>query len=481
MKKNFLYYLSPSVVIGILSTFIMVPVTTYYLGPKDFGIFAIVNAIVMPIGPLSSTGVSWVLAGNYYKIEEKERNVLLFNLLVLDFVLKFFWVMIFWLLSSLLLPLIIKDFEYQYLIYFKIILISVLLTALWPTISYFIILQQKGKLHATFEITPWLCGAIATIVSLSVFNLKTLALFLNPLVSGLTSFLLGLWYIKNYIKPAIVKRWMIEIFKVGMPSIPANLVEMLTNISDRFFIQKWLNLSELGIYSHSQSYKTVFTMGTKAFSRSFVPPLLEAFSTNASTDKIERQLKNWYGLLGIAGVFVTLFSYEIVNILTHGKFIGAAPLVPIWFFLVLSFTYGIPSTQYLVVHKRNQFMMYSGIIIGTIFIGITALSVYLFNLTGAVCSIVLSNFCIHLVRNIYVKSLGGKNLGGKYCIILIFLLFGIYLFEKLWILNIKEKFFILFISCLYISKEFDLFKYIKKYIKTALKELFKLTKVIKFF
>lgn len=468
MKKNFFYYLLPSVVIGILSTFIMVPVTTYYLEPKDFGIFAIVNAIVMPIGPLSSTGVTWVLAGNYYKIEEKERNTLLFNLLVLDFVLKFFWVMVFWFLSSWLLPVIIKDFENQYLLYFKIILISVLLTALWPTTSYFIILQQKGKLHAMFEIIPWLCGAIATIVSLSVFNLKTLALFLNPLFSGLVSFLIGLWYIKNYIKPAIVKRWMIEIFKVGMPSIPANLVEMLTNISDRFFIQKWLNLSELGIYSHSLSYKTVFTMGTKAFSRSFIPSLLKAFSTNASTDKIERQLKNWYGLLGIAAVFVTLFSYEIVNILTHGKFVGAAPLVPIWFFLVLSFTYGISGSQFLFVQKKNQFMMYSGIITGMIFIPITAFSIYKFGLFGAVISIVLSNFCIQVVRTIYAKKLGGKNLGKRYFVLVTVLMFGVYLLNGLFNLSFFTKILILFLLCIFILRQFQMNEITINVFKTVL-------------
>lgn len=470
MKKNFLYYLSSSVVIGILGTFVMTPVTTYYLEPKDFGIFAIVNAIVMPIGPLSSTGVSWVLAGNYYRIEEKERSTLLFNLLVLDFVLRFFWVIVFWILSPLLLPVIIKDFEPQYIIYFKLILIANLLTAIWPTISYFIVLQQKGKIYAMFEITPWVCGAIVTIVSLSVFNLKTLTLFLGPLVSGLTSFLLGLCYIKKYIKPAIVKRWMIEIFKVGTPSIPANLVEMLTNISDRYFIQKWINLSQLGIYSHSQSYKIIFTLGTKAFSRTFVPPLLEAFSKNTGTEKIEAQLKKWYGLLGLAGVFITLFSYEIVNILTHGKFVGAAPLIPIWFYLVLSFTYGMPGSQFLFVEKRSTFIMYSGIIIGIIFIGITAYSVYRFGIIGAVISNVSSNFALQVVRNVYAKKLGAVSMGKRYFLIVTIIIAGIYTVNKLLALDILEKIFILMIIYIYILKQFDLIN--MKFITNSFRKVF---------
>ena len=88
MNKNFLYYLLPSVSIGIMSTFVIVPITTYYLDPKDFGVYAILTAVMMPIGPLASTGVTWVFAGNYYKIDETERKVLFFNILLLDVFLK---------------------------------------------------------------------------------------------------------------------------------------------------------------------------------------------------------------------------------------------------------------------------------------------------------------------------------------------------------------------------------------------------------
>jgi len=456
MEKNFFYYLSPSIIIGALSTFVMVPVTTYYLEPKDFGIFAIINAIVMPIGPLASTGVTWVLAGNYYKIGEEERKALLFNLLILDFTLKLFLVMLFWFLSFLLLPFIIKEFEPHYTGYFKLILLATLFSSLWPTVSYLIVLQQKAKLHGIFEMIPWICGAMATIISLTIFNLKAVALFLNPLISGIVSFLLGLGYIKEYISPKIKKKWLTEIFKVGMPSIPANLVEMLTNISDRYFIQKWINLSQLGIYSHSQSYKSIFTMGTKAFSRSFSPSLLEAFSNNRETETIKISLKKWYRLLAIAGVFITLFSYEIVDILTHGKFVKAAPLVPIWFFLVLSFTYGLPATQILFVHKKNQFMMYSSIIIGLIFIGITAFSVYQFGLLGAVISIVLSNFCIQIVRTIYAKKLGYNNFLKKYFMIVLILIVLVYLINQIFMLFFPIKVLLLILFYIYIFSQFEL-------------------------
>lgn len=391
----------------------MVPVTTYYLDPQDFGIMAIITAITMPIGPLASSGAMWVLAGNYYKIEERERKVLVFNIVLLDFVLKFFWVVVFFLLSPLFLPILIRDFMPQYLLYFRLILVSSLLATFWPSISYLIVLQEKGRVHAFFEILQWLTGALTTILCLAVFKMSTITLFIAPLFSGVASFIMVLWYARRNMIAEFSKRWLTELLHTGSQSIVWNLSETVVNVSDRYFIQRWINLSQLGIYSHSLSYRTMFTMGTKAFSKAFSPAFLETFSNRSDSRGLKRDIRFFYGFLGIVGFFLSLFSYEIVDVLTHGKFIAAAPLLPVWFLMVLSFTYGFPYTQFLFVLKKNAFMVYSGILVNLFFIGATVLSIYLFDIIGAAVSIVLSNFVIHLSRRVYSRRLGCDLIGEK--------------------------------------------------------------------
>lgn len=439
MQKNFFYYLLSLIIIGVLSTLVMVPITTYYLNPKDFGIFAIANAITMPIGPLASTGVSWVLAGNYYTIDKKERKVLFFNILLLDFALKSFWILVFWLSTPLLLPLIIKDFELKYIFYFKLSLLAALSTTFWPSVSYLIVLQRKGRSHAILEISQWAGGALVTIICLTILKLSTIALFLGPLASGVISCVAGLWYVRDSIEPKVSKKWLIEIFKVGIPSIPTNLFEMITNISDRYFIQRWSNLSQLGIYSHSLNYKSIFTMGSRSFTRTFSPYALEVFSKGLDRKNIAQKIIKWYGLLGITGVFITLFSYEIVNALTHGKFVSAAPLIPIWFLLVFSFAYGAFYTQFLVVHKKNAFMVYSGLFISGSFLGITAIFIYKFGIMGGVVSIVLSNFMIQLSRRIYAAKLACEPIGENEFLSIVAILLGVYIVNRFFHLSILEK------------------------------------------
>jgi len=441
MQKNFFYYLLPSIGMGIIGAFVMVPITTYYLTPKDFGIFAVLNAITMPIGPLASTGIAWVLAGNFYKIDDKERRVLFFNLLLLDFVLKIFWVLVFWLSAPLLLPVIIKEFEIKHVLYFKLILVSILLTTFWPSISCLIVFQQKGKVYAFLEFSQWAFGALTTIICLVLFKLSTITLFLSPIAAGLFSFIAGLWYIRNYIIPKISRKWSREVFVVGIPSMPYNLLEMVTNVTDRYFIQKWINLPQLGIYSHSLNYKNIFAMAIKAFSRTFGLQLTEIFSKDLDRKSFNIKLRKWYGLLGIIGIFVTLFSYEVINILTHGKFVAAAPLVPLWFLFHLFSTYGMPYTQFLLVNKKNAFMMYSGIITNVSFIGVTAISIYYFGIIGAAVAIVLLNFVIQSSRLIYARKLGCDKFAGKEFLFILALLLGTYVANTLIKFDLMGKIF----------------------------------------
>lgn len=432
MRGNFFYYLLSPIIVGVFSTFIMVPITTYYLTPNDFGVMAIIMAITMPIGPLTFTGATWVLAGSYYKIEGKEKKILVFNILLIDFIMKFFWVLIFSLLAPIFLPIVIKEFKPQYVLYFRLSLLSSLLATFWPSISYYIVLQQKGRSHAVFEISQWVVGALTTIVCLVIFKLATITLFVSPLASSIILFIMGLWYIKNHIVPELSKKWIIELFKVGIQSSLWNVSETFVNISDRYFIQKWINLSQLGIYSHSLGYRNIFTMGTKAFSKALSPYLLEIFSKRLDVKTLECKIKKYYGILGISGLLVVLSSYKIVKILTHDKFTAAAPLIPIWYLLLFSFAYGFSHTQFLLANKKNIFMTYTGILINVFFIGITMLATYKFSIIGASVSIVLSNFVIQLARKSYARKLGSPVLAEREFVFIVGLFLFTYFLNFMW-------------------------------------------------
>jgi O-antigen/teichoic acid export membrane protein len=391
---------------GGIGLFLMVPLTTYYLEPKDFGIAAVIGMLTGLITPLSSTGISWVLSIHFYKTDERERGILFFNILFLDVSIRLFWGFIFWITAPHILPWIITDFETEYLLYFHLSLLGVLLSGLWPSISFVLTLKESAKEFAFVELIQQMVGISIAVVCLVILKLTTVTLFVIPIAAGLVSSLWGLWFVRAEISPQISKRWIYEVFHRGMPTIPVNLFESLCNSLDKYFIQRWVTLSQLGYYSHSQSYRSLMIMVSKAFTRTFVPRALQVYSHDDSTATIEKSLRLWYGLLGISAVFVILFSRYIIDILTHGKFIAAAPLVPLWFMITFSLAYGLPYSQYLYVHKQTRFLFYSSIITNSFSLGMIAFLIFKFGILGAVTGAVMSHFLVQVVNRIYSGKLG---------------------------------------------------------------------------
>lgn len=461
MKKNFFYFVIPSVIKGALGIFLIVPVTTYYLDPEDFGIAAILGMISGLVVPLSSTGVTWIVSAHYYKISKEERKQLLFNILFLDVALRVFWILFFWFIAKTTLPWIVIDYKPQHFLYFQLSLIAIMLNGIWPTISYFIVLQKKGKAHAILEVGQYLVGTITAIVCLALFKLTTVTLFIVPIVTGIFAFFASFLYMRHDILPKISRRWLMEIYKVGMPTIPSNLFALIVNTIDHYFIQRWITLSQLGIYAHSKNYQGIFTMGTKGFERTFVPVVLETFTRNHNPENLRRMLAIWYGLLGIGGLFVTLFSYEMIDVLTHGKFVASAPLVPIWFMLVFSYSLGMAYSQFIFLQKKTKFLVYSGISIGAVFIGVSALLIYNFGIMGAVTSAVLSNLTIQLSRRVYARKLGCNQIPEKEFITIVAFILGVYIVNVMFAFNFLERVFGFLLLSVLIMYHYGLIEIIK--------------------
>jgi len=459
MKKNFLYYLSPSVLTGILSIFVIVPVSTYYLDPADFGIVAIITFFSALVVPLSSTGVVWVLSGSYYKITKQERKELVFNLFFVGIVLRTFWLLLFALAGTFALPKLVRSYEPVFLNFFYILLAAEWFNAAWELVSYVIILQKKARLHAALDLVRFFSRLLVLLLCLSVFKFKAVSLMFAYFGMAVGGFIFSVLYIRKHIAVRLRRRWIKEVVTVGFPTIPLNLFEVISNSIARFFIEHWVGLSRLGIYSHSQDYKKMFILPQRAFAKSYSPEILQVFSGN-STVKIETMksvLRRWFGILALSGTAVVLFSKDIIAILTHGKFTQAAPLVSLWFILIVIYAFGVPYTQFLLVNKKNKLIVVSQIILGILSWGVIALGVKFFGIVGATVATLLYFFAVHFVRKVYSLRLGCKSLEGNYFSITLILLVSLVFVVSIWPLSLLIKITIFILATPVIVKLYNLF------------------------
>lgn len=408
VDKSFLWFLLPTLLQTMVGVGVMVPITTYYLDPADLGTVAILTALAMLVTPLASTGDNWVLSTHWHATSEAGRKELLFNLLLANLGMKSVWVVIFWLLSPLLLPHLIRDYRPEYQQYFGLALVGLLAGTLWVTLSSLMVIERAPVSHAVNESLQWGAGAMTTLLGLSVAKIGVLALFLAPISAGLVSALHGLWYAARRLSPRPSLHWGKEIVRSGMPAIPFSLMDVIANSLDRFIIQRWLDLSTLGIYAHSQSYRGMFVTVTKAYSRTMTPTFLELFAGNPAQPRrqVEATVSLWYLCVTAGGILVTLFSPEVIHILTHGKFDQAAELVPIWFLLVFAHSMAIPYTQYLLTVRQSFLLSWSSMVMSLGTMVLVCVATWQFGVIGATSAAVFGALALHGMRFSLARRFG---------------------------------------------------------------------------
>ena len=428
--SNFLFYVSPSILRMAVSVFFLIPFTTYYLDPENFGVAAILNAIAALLVPLSSLADSWVLSAHFFKIDAAERKVLAFNLFLFGFLYRLAWCGAFFALQSML-PSVVRDYQPEYGGYFALVLCTLALSTVWSPASSILVMEKRGATYAAVETLTFLAYVAATVGGIKCLGMTTAALFLGPLAQAVVAMLATLWVFRRDLTLRISRFWVKEVFHLGVPLIVPSCLEVLTASADRYFVQRWVSLGGLGAYEHARGYQQVFMFGTNAFIKALVPEANRIFSEHSDCRSLSRMLTLWHGLLGIGGMAVIFYSAEMIGLLTHGKFIEAAPLVGVFYLLVIAYTFGLPYTQFLGVHKKTAFVAISSSIIYTASIAVIAVLTYFMGLAGAEWGVVLCRLFIHVARRIYACRLGCPPIAERECLLVVIVTMAAYLLQEL--------------------------------------------------
>ena len=159
-------------------------------------------------------------------------------------------------ISDSLFPYLFTQVPYDP--YFRIILF----TTLFSSLSYFpfVILRitEKSKIYGIVSVFSFLLTAFINIILLSVFQLKVLGILYGNLISTCILGIFWIIWMRNKIKlnfniPSIKAELL-----YSLPSLPINILESIGNNFDRYILEKYLGLRQLGFYNIGNRFGTYF-------------------------------------------------------------------------------------------------------------------------------------------------------------------------------------------------------------------------------
>ena len=323
--KDFLIYGFASMV-GKLAAIFLIPIYTNVLTREEYGAMALIVSCKGIIDLISNLNIHSGVSCDYYEYKNDRKRLVSTGFYSIAVISSLVFILVFacsgYLTKSVLgIP--------NYRTAFILMALSIPAGSL---MSYFSIMTRYQKKPLLFSIGILIQLAIQitiSIVGVVVLNEGVNSIFLGVLMGELFAVIYFAFLNKKNIGLTFKKKYLIRALRFALPTLPAILAGWADSSIGQIIVGRFISVEELGVYSLALQMASVFTLISTAFQNVWSPYLFE----NYKKENFRAEASSLFSifvilLLGVTVVF-SLYSIEIVQILSNYKYAKAAIYFPI--------------------------------------------------------------------------------------------------------------------------------------------------------
>ncbi|PIY20167.1 hypothetical protein CO110_10295 [Candidatus Desantisbacteria bacterium CG_4_9_14_3_um_filter_40_11] len=316
-------------IIGRLMGFLMIPIYTRYLNPKEYGLIEILDLNVCIISTVLIAGFAAALSKYYfyYKNEDDKKEVvssaLIFNVLT-------------GLIGSLLLFIFSRQFSMIffktdiYTYYFQLSFITLIFEACLSTPLAYLRVKEVSILYVIISTLRMFLGLVLNIYFIVFLHLGILGVLYSGVVVGVVSSAYLIYYTIREVGIPFSYSKLKEMFLFGVPLIPADLGMYLLNYLDRFFLNKFCSLRIVGIYALGAKFgMMVNTLIGQPFTMIWVAFRFKISGRDDAKEIYARILTYFEFVLIFLTLWMILLIKDILIIVAGKEFFEAYKIVPL--------------------------------------------------------------------------------------------------------------------------------------------------------
>lgn len=450
--QNIVLYMIPFGVKNILPL-ITLPIFTHYISSGDFGLYALCVFFGTICSGLINLGLPSVFERTFFEIDYENRKDLLWTtqlsllsiFLITAFVTHFFSHSIASVLFNneslskfLLLGLIyvtIRSFNFYFLLYFKN--------------------DENVKNYTIITLMESILSVSLSMI-LVVFYAKGIRGFIlgQCLGVGITFISIFLYFFFPFINHFDINLLKKQL-RLSLPLTPRTFFGVINTQFDRYMLNLMSSLGGVGIYDISQKLANTSFMFLTIISNIFSPNVFKKFFSNSMEERksVGKYLTPFFYLCTFFPLFVGIFSYEILVILTSESFHKGAPIVSLLSILYAFYFFG--KQPQLLYAKKTGLISIITLMSIIMNIGFNIPLIHYYGIYGAAIATTLSGIITNLINIYYSQKYTPIYWERKVYILMLFLIISILMVIALNHYNIAYK-SILFVKLTFITIYFGL-------------------------
>ena len=329
MIKNFvkdgLIYAIPTFISRGMSI-ILVPIYTRILSTSDYGILDLLTITGTFVGMVISMELTQSVARFYSSEKDVYEKKKYFS--------TAFWIILATYTSSIIIALLLRN-TINHALLGRDSQVNILVAGLVFIWSNGILTylhnhfrwQLRSKEYAVLSVTSILLTASLGVILAYAFKMGLFGLLVAMSLSNVICSIMCIYLQKSEFIFSIDSVKFVEMAKFSIPLIPSSISVMLSNYIDRFMINHYLSLDELGIYSLGFKLANIIALVIAGFQISLTP-LVYTYHEDKNTPNSLAAIFRYFISASLIMYFcIVSFSQEILKVFTTEQFYSADAVI----------------------------------------------------------------------------------------------------------------------------------------------------------
>ena len=355
--KNLFIYLIPSLVSAVIPI-VTLPIFTRILTVEDYGIYALGIVYGTFVSGIANFGLTIGYERNFFENKEskEKQGTLLFSVLSFVVITFVFLGLITYLLQSNISSLLIGDRKWGNIIFLSYCAVGISSLKMYY-LTYFKN-TNNAKQFSIYSIDEAILNVIFSFVLIYYFNSGIIGLVLGQLFgSSIVFFILTIKFIRllsfrpnlNVLKSCLY---------ISLPLTPRIFFGVIGNQFDKYMINLLGSVGGVGVYNLGQKISYVVFNFMTAIQNVNSPHVYDLMFKKGEEggSEIGKYLTLPLYISAFIGLIISLFSEEILFILTPSSYHGAVDIITVLSLLYVTYFFG--KQPQLIYAKKTRITSY---------------------------------------------------------------------------------------------------------------------------
>jgi O-antigen/teichoic acid export membrane protein len=306
--------------IGVLFT----PIYTRLFLPEDYGVLSIVSTSMGVISVLVILGLDSASSRYYWDVDDPSaRKATLASWAWCQIALSSVAGLAIIVGSPWLAAVLVGRADAA--VYYRLMAATLPLNTLVVVTTALLRMQRRPWATMTFSLATSIAQIALTLLFVVGLRWGLFGNFLGQATSIVIGFVASVVLLRDWVNPRHVRLARLRpMLRFGLPLVPASLGIWVISYADRYFVQRYTNLAEVGLFSVGASLAAVVALATAAFQLAWGP---FAMSIHREPDARQTYADVFLGYVWLGCFLATglaLFAPEILRVVTTPRYVGAS-------------------------------------------------------------------------------------------------------------------------------------------------------------